>query len=333
MTSTLFGWNVLDEVEYGGIGNVLRVRDPEENRELAFHRLPPGLVQDAPRFERLKEECQRAAELHHPHLAQNLGLREEGGAHYVGLAFHRGVRLLELIARKPLPPPRAVELAIQLAGAVARIHDRGWTHGEIRPADVIVDDRGQAVMIGFGLAALRDRVKVTESLAPLREHSPPELARWAAFQSPEQAQAQPLDYRSDIFSLGAVFYAMLTGRPPFQRESGSDSLSALLRAPTPQLAEALGAEVREIDALQQIVDRCLVRDPAKRYLLLLPSRAFRRESWEESQDDRSLDEDLRAVRRALSRPEAPLPQQRSGCLGRAAALLAAALAALGCALG
>jgi serine/threonine-protein kinase len=329
--STLLGCDVLDEVEYGGIGKVVRARDPDQGREFAFRRLPPALLQDGPRLERLVEGCRRAGELHHPNLAQNLGLREERGVRYVGLSFHPGDRLVDLIARQPLPPVRAVDLALQLASALARIHDRGWTHGDVRPVDVIVDARGHLVVLDFGLATLREPARVTDALAPPGERTPPELIRWAPFMSPEQAQGQELDYRSDIFSLGAAFYAMLTGSPPFQRGTGSESLSALLRDPTPRLAEKLGTDVREMSALQQIVDRSLARALPERYLLLQPSRAFRRESWDEPSGSHSLDEDLRAVRRALSRPEAP--PRAAGCLGRAALLALAGFGALASFLG
>lgn len=329
--STLFGCEVLDEVEYGGLGKVLRVRDAESKRELAVRRLPGELLRDQPRFERLKEGCRRAGELHHPHLAENGGVLEEGGVHYVGVSYHRGERLLDAIARGPMPPPRALDLALQLASALTRIHDKGWTHGDLRPADVIVDARGQAVVLDFGLAPLRTPARVTEALAPLGEATTAELERWAPFLSPEQAQGQELDYRSDIFSLGALLCALLTGSPPFQRGDGAATLSALLRDPVPSLAAALGPGTREVESLQRIVEGCLAREPKQRYLLLQPSRAFRRETWDEPAQSRSLDEDLRAVKRALSRP--PVVEKKSGCLGRAALLALAVVGGVVLALG
>jgi len=319
LSETLFGCEVLGEVEYGAFGKTVHVREAEHGTELAFVRVPDWLSADAPRLALLREGCERARDLHHPNLARNLGLREERGVGWIGLAYHRGARLFDLVARKPLPPLRALDLCIQIAGALTRIHDRGWAHGDLRPADIVVDERAQVVILDFGLAPLRSPSRVTESLAKLGPPSPEELSRWAPFQSPEQARGEPADYRSDIFSLGALLHWTLTGSPPFQRDKGDDTLSALLRDPVPSLAEGLGPDARELEALQKILERSLARERDARYLLLQPSRAIRRESWQESHEARSMDEDLRAVRRAIARPaDAP---KKAGCLGRAALFL------------
>ncbi|MGH9390102.1 MAG: protein kinase domain-containing protein, partial [Vicinamibacteria bacterium] len=259
---TLSHYQILDEISRGGMGIVYRALDLKLNREVAVKVLPSELVADSDRRRRFVQEAQAAAALNHPHIAVVHEIDEADGVTFMAMELLGGEKLSETLSRGPLPIARALELALGAAEGLARAHDKGIVHRDVKPANLIVTDDGHIKIIDFGLAKL---------VEPLRE--PPSEARTAvrgetdagvilgtvSYMSPEQARGDRVDHRTDVWSLGVVLYEMLTGRAPFQGTSATDTLSAILRDPMPRPPLAGGEE------LQRILDKCLAKDRNHRY--------------------------------------------------------------------
>ncbi|HEY7816940.1 MAG TPA: tetratricopeptide repeat protein, partial [Vicinamibacteria bacterium] len=193
---------------------------------------------------------------------------EADGVTFIAMELVEGKRLVDVIRTEGLTLDRSLPLALEIAEGLRHAHKKGVVHRDLKTHNVMVTDEGHAKIIDFGLAKL---------LEPLGDagsglfHSMPEktesgvLVGTLAYMSPEQARGEKVDHRSDIFSFGTLFCEMLTGASPFQRIKAVDTLTAILRDPAPRLEDSLGDSVPVTRELQNILDRCLAKDPADRY--------------------------------------------------------------------
>ncbi|HET7293559.1 MAG TPA: protein kinase [Vicinamibacteria bacterium] len=276
-------YRIRDEISRGGMGVVYRALDVKLNREVALKVLPADLVSDAERKRRFIHEAQAASALEHPNIAVIHGIDEVEGVTYIAMELIRGEKLRDLMGRGRLAPARVLDLAVEIAEALARAHEKGIVHRDLKPANVMVTEEGHAKVIDFGLA------KLIEPLAPgdesgatrTRQETDPGLVMGtAAYMSPEQARGLKLDHRSDIFSFGVLLHEFLSAEPPFKGETNVDLMYAITRLPAPPLGASVPADVQP--ELQRILDKCLEKDPNERY-----------------QGMRDLVVDLRAARRKL----------------------------------
>jgi serine/threonine protein kinase/Tol biopolymer transport system component len=261
--SRLGPYDVTAKIGVGGMGEVYRARDTRLHRDVALKILPAELTRDAARHARFVQEARAASALAHPHIAVVHDIGETDGVTFIAMELVRGEPLSDLVARTSLAPERAVDLAIEIAEALAHAHDVGLVHRDLKPANVMVTTEGHAKIIDFGLAKLVDVLggesretvtrQVTESGMVLGTVS---------YMSPEQAEGAPVDHRSDVFSFGIVLYEMLAGRRPFAGRTTIDTLHAILNTPAPPLPDVLGPVLAD---LQRIVDKCLVKAPSERY--------------------------------------------------------------------
>ncbi len=288
-------YEVERELGRGGMGAVFLARDPRVGRRVAIKLVTNPDV--AVGLRRFHTEAQATARLRHPAIVTVHELGEHGGRPYLVLEPVEGGSLKERLARGPLPPREAAELAHALAGALAHAHAQGVLHRDLKPANVLLTSSGAPVLSDFGLA--RDLSDTRERLTRTGE-----LLGTPAYMSPEQANAEPASVgpAADVYGLGATLYAALTGRPPIAGASLVELLNALLfKTPDPPSALQPGVPP-ELDA---ICLRCLEKAPAARYASAAELEA--------------------ALRRFLAGEE----PTRSRALPALAALAAAACAALG----
>ncbi|PYR29142.1 MAG: hypothetical protein DMF92_12545, partial [Acidobacteria bacterium] len=273
-------YEIVDAIGAGGMGEVYRARDTRLHRDVALKVLPLALVADPSRRARFVQEARAASALEHPHIAVIHDIGEVEGVTFIAMELVRGEPLSDVVARGPLAPARALDVAIEIAEGLARAHEIGVVHRDLKPANVMLAEERHAKIIDFGLAKLVDALggdgavtgawNVTESGMALGT---------ASYMSPEQARGAKVDHRTDIFSFGILLYELLTGHSPFRGTSRVDTLHAILYDPAPPLPPSIGPAT---DDLQRILEKCLAKEPEDRY-----------------QGMRDLVVDLRAARRRL----------------------------------
>jgi two-component system, LytTR family, response regulator len=262
---TLGRYRITGEIGKGGMGVVYRATDMRLGREVALKVLAPGPGDDPERERRLRLEARAAAALTHPSICVVYEIDESDGATFIAMELVRGTPLSALVPGG-MSAPRALDLAIEMAEGLAEAHAHGIVHRDLKPSNVMVTDSGRAKLIDFGLAK---HWKPPESLdsdmdTPAGARTDPgRLIGTAAYMSPEQVRGQGVDPRSDIFSFGSVLFEMLSGVCAFRRETGVETLHAVLKEPSPRLSSVgLGGTVPEIE---RVIERCLAKDPAQRY--------------------------------------------------------------------
>jgi tetratricopeptide (TPR) repeat protein len=247
-------YRLLREIGSGGMGTVYEAEDTRLGRRVAVKILPPEYSRDRRAKERFLREARTASAVDHPNLCTVHDVGESEGRLYIVLALYEGETLRERIRRGPLPPADARDIAIQVARGLARAHEAGITHRDIKPANVMLPRRGEAKILDFGIARLEgDEVSLTGT-----------GVSWGtpAYMSPEQVRGEPVDCRTDVWSLGVLLYEMVAGRRPFK----GDGVQAVLSAILTQEPEPLDRVRPEVPPeLAQVVTRALAKDPAARY--------------------------------------------------------------------
>ncbi len=258
---TLGHYRIVREIGAGGMGVVYQAEDTTLGRQVALKILPPELAADDDRRVRFAREARAVAALNHPNIVTVHSVEESGGIHFITMELVKGKTLAELLPRQGFALGRFFEMAIPLVDAVSAAHQQGIAHRDLKPANVMIGDDGRIKVLDFGLAKGMDgepgRVgEVPTQSATRAGHT----VGTPAYMSPEQAQGERVDTRSDIFSLGIVFYEMLTGRRPFEGDNPASVISAILRD-RPRPVNELQPTVPR--ALARLVDRCLAKRPAR----------------------------------------------------------------------
>ena len=206
--ATLGGFQILHEIGRGGMAVVYRARQIALNRDVAVKVLPPELARHNPALsERFLHEAGSMARLSHPNIADVIDYGEQDGVQWFAMKLVEGEALDSLLARVGrLSPEQAAEIAAQVADALQHAHERGVIHRDVKPGNILIDQSGKTVVTDFGIAKAADVGHLTVTGASI---GTPE------YMSPEQAKGEPIDGRSDIYSLGAVLYAMICGEAPF----------------------------------------------------------------------------------------------------------------------
>ncbi len=265
-TGTRLGsYEVVAPIGVGGMGEVYRATDLKLKREVALKVLPEIFAGDAQRMARFEREAQLLASLNHTNIAAIHGLQESDGVRALVMELVEGPTLGERIAQGLLHVEEALPIAKQIAEALEYAHERGIIHRDLKPANVKVKADGTVKVLDFGLAkALADdpatsdiSTSPTLSVAATRAGF---ILGTAAYMSPEQARGKPVDRRADIWSFGAVFFEMLTGKLAFGGDTTSDTLAAVIRADPDWNALPKNTPAR----IRQLVRRCLEKDPRRR---------------------------------------------------------------------
>jgi two-component system LytT family response regulator len=263
---TLSHYRVLEEIGRGGMGVVYRALDTSLGREVALKVLGTAAGREPEQERRLKQEARAAASLAHPAVSVVYEIDEAEGATFIAMELVRGRPLAALLAGAPLEPQRALDVAIEVAEGLAEAHSRGVVHRDLKPKNVMLTESGHVKIIDFGLAKLLRPRPPFESGADTPAWSdtdPGRILGTAAYMSPEQVRGTEVDARSDLFAFGALLYEMLSGEPAFRRETGVETLHAVLKEPAPRLTE-IGLDAAA-PVLQRVLDRCLAKAPSDRY--------------------------------------------------------------------
>jgi serine/threonine protein kinase len=246
-------YDILEELGRGGMAMVYRARDRQLEREVAIKVLPFSLAFDAEFVERFQREARTAAQLEHPNIISIYRVGRSGRVIYFVMKYLRGGSLSTVVAeRKKLTPPEIRRLLVEAGSALGYAAQRGIVHRDIKPDNIMFDEFGQCVLTDFGIAKAASGQKLTGTGMSIGTPH---------YMSPEQARAQSIDGRSDIYSLGVVAYQCLTGTVPYD---GEDSFSIGYKhitepIPTPSL---ITADERRIF---EVIKRMLMKDPADRF--------------------------------------------------------------------
>ena len=229
-------YEVVSPIGAGGMGEVYRARDTRLGRDVAIKVLPAEFAGDPDRLRRFEQEAQAVAALNHPNIVSLYDIGTYEGSPYLVSELLEGESLRQRLTVAPLPPPKAMELAVQIAQGLAAAHEKGIIHRDLKPENLFITRDGQAKILDFGVAKLLPKREPAErSVAPtvLEGTDPGIVMGTAGYMSPEQVRGLPVDHRSDIFSFGCVLYEMVTGRRAFAGATAADTMAAILTQEPP----------------------------------------------------------------------------------------------------
>ena len=261
----LGSFEVLAPLGAGGMGEVYRARDTRLGREVALKVLPESVASDKGRLARFEQEARAASALNHPNIVTIYEIGRDGETTFVAMELIEGKTLRETVFSGAMPVRKALGVAAQVSEGLAKAHGAGIVHRDLKPENVMVSKDGFAKILDFGLAKLTEpRVEELSAMPTLGtpQTTAGTVLGTVAYMSPEQASGEPVDYRSDQFSLGSMLYEMATGKKAFQKKTAAETMSAIIRdepEPPGKLRPDLPLPVR------WLLDRCLAKDREERY--------------------------------------------------------------------
>lgn len=288
---TLKHYRVDGLIGQGGMGVVYRAHDLKLQRTVAIKVLPIELTADADRRKRFLREARTAARISHPAIAQVYDVDEHEGIIFIAMEMVEGKTIRDLIQSRQLDLVGTIDVGLQVCAGLAKAHEAGIVHRDVKPANVIQTPEGHVKILDFGLAKLLDADGVASTLAggipnvsTLTQTQIGIVKGTPAYMSPEQIKGEAIDARSDLFSLGVMLFEMATGEVPFLRPTPTQVMHAIVFAKAPPIHSM---QPNLPGDFQRIVSRCLEKSPADRYA-----------------NARALIEDLRALRRKMETGQA-----------------------------
>lgn len=262
--TTISHYRILEELGCGGMGVVYKAQDNKLGRLVALKFLSDRVAQDPQALSRFQSEAKAASALNHANIVTIYELGCWDDTHYIAMEMVCGQTVRSLIRSGPLPFRDIIQIATQIADALAKAHETGLVHRDLKPDNIMVTPDGTAKILDFGLAKLRrseDSLTGEKStvMIPLTEVGM--VMGTVGYMSPEQTNGENLDFRSDQFSFGAVLYEMMSGRAPFHRRTRGEIMAAILR----DQPERLQSRIQAPAPFFWILDRCLAKDPNQRY--------------------------------------------------------------------
>jgi serine/threonine protein kinase/tetratricopeptide (TPR) repeat protein len=265
-------YRILNQLGAGGMGEVYLAEDHRLGRKIALKILPREFTLQPERLARFIQEARSVSALNHPNIVTIHEIGQEADLHYIAFEYVEGRTLRQCLNLSRLEIAESVEIATQIAVALQAAHELGITHRDIKPENVMLRNDGYVKVLDFGLAKPM-KLQVKEEYAIEVSDLPPAvrnpqltnpgvLMGTVAYMSPEQARGYEVDARSDVFSLGILLYELIAGRPPFDGETSSDVIAAILTAhpiPVSQRVPELPVE------LSHIIDKCLRKEREDRY--------------------------------------------------------------------
>src|SRR5579862_570492 len=251
---------ILNLLGVGGMGQVYTAQDTRLQRKVALKVLSPHLTQDAQALQRFEHEARTASALNHPNILTIFEIGEADGLHFIVSEFVQG-QTLRLRLGDALPVPVALDIASQVASALVSAHDGGIIHRDVKPENIVIRPDGLVKLLDFGIAKLAETNALRNAFGAAMT-DPGMVVGTPKYMSPEQARGIKVDARTDIFSLGAILYEMITGKEPFEGETSSDIIAGILKSDPPALTGPVAGEFPE---LQGILHKAMQKNREVRY--------------------------------------------------------------------
>ena len=249
-------YKILEKLGQGGMGVVYKAEDTKLHRFVALKFLPPH-VSDDEATQRFVNEAHAVSALDHPNICAIYEIDQTPeGQMFIAMPCYEGASLQEMIKKGPLALDEAVGIASQIARGLAKAHEKGIVHRDVKPGNILVTSDGLAKVVDFGLARLATQARLTRVGTTVGT---------IMYMSPEQAQGEEADERSDIWSLGIVLYEMATGRPPFEGEHEQAIIYSILNQTPEPVGRALPGAPKD---LERILAKALAKKPTERYQLM-----------------------------------------------------------------
>src|SRR5499433_380401 len=253
-------YQVVSLLGVGGMGQVYLAEDAKLRRKVALKLLPTSYTRDESRLRRFQQEARAASALNHPNILTIHELGEVDGEQFIATEFVEGETLRERLQRAPLSLAETLDVAVQIAGALAAAHKAGIVHRDIKPENIMLRHDGYVKVLDFGLAKLTEQPEPATQTAATEnvDISSGLVLGTVKYMSPEQAAGRQVDPRSDIFSFGVVLYEMLAGRPPFAGKNTDELISTILKKEPAPLADVP-------EEAQRLISRALRKKKEDRY--------------------------------------------------------------------
>jgi TolB-like protein/tetratricopeptide (TPR) repeat protein len=258
-------YEILSPLGAGGMGEVYRALDPRLSREVAVKVLPASVATDPHALARFEREAKAVAALSHPNILTIFDVGTESAVAYAVTELLDGQTLRQRLLGGRISQKLALDYGIQLARGLAAAHERGVVHRDLKPENIFITREGHVKILDFGLAKRIEPAGVGQDtdIPTATDHTTPgTVLGTVVYMSPEQVRGEPVDHRTDIFSLGAVLYELLAGERAFRRDSAAETISAILKEEPPDLSAADG---RIPAALARVVSHCLEKDRDDRF--------------------------------------------------------------------
>ncbi|HEY6770592.1 MAG TPA: protein kinase [Candidatus Sulfotelmatobacter sp.] len=259
-------YQILGKIGAGGMGEVFRARDERLHRDVALKLIRPASSENPDHIRRFELEARAAAALNHPNIVSIYDVGFDQGLHYIVSELLEGQTLRERLSAGPISSRQATDYVLQIVQGLAAAHERGIVHRDLKPENIFLTREGRIKILDFGVAKLQSifpndaDTKNVQSMATVTKSGA--IVGTVAYMSPEQLRGKQVDHRSDIFSVGAILYEMLTGRRAFAGETEVDTMTAVLREEPPEM-DLAAANIPS--AFQEIARHCLEKEPENRF--------------------------------------------------------------------
>ena len=272
-------YEIRSKIGAGGMGEVYLAQDTKLDRKVALKILPADLAANQDRMRRFVQEAKAAAALNHPNIAHIYEIGEADGINFIAMEYVEGQTLREKIRRERTELRKLLRYLQQVAEGLAKAHAAGIVHRDLKPDNIMITRDGHAKILDFGLAKLLEtagqkpdregglqneqgRGEIATVMMPVQHSTPGVVMGTVGYMSPEQAQAKPVDQRSDIFSFGCILYEAATGRKPFAGDSIVDTLHKIIYEPAPKARNTSSQESNSTNWPRPLLSSCWLSAPS-----------------------------------------------------------------------
>jgi Tol biopolymer transport system component len=256
-------YEIVAPIGAGGMGEVYRARDTRLGRDVALKILPESFAREPDRLRRFEQEARAVAALNHPNILAIHDIGQHNGTPFLVSELLEGESLRAVLDRAALPQRKTIEYGVQIAHGLAAAHEKGIVHRDLKPENIFVTKDGRIKILDFGLAKLAQQASAGADEVTLGSHTALGVVMGtASYMAPEQVRGESADARTDIFAFGAVLYEMLSGVRAFGRDTGAETMTAVLKEDPPDIT----GTIRLVSpTLERIVRRCLEKSPEQRF--------------------------------------------------------------------